>query len=131
MDSKQVFFDNADKLATLFTEKRNLQYGDSKYFNAEQIFGDDRYVGCKFIEVVTSDIKNNLQFWSFDGEHIFYQTEKCWYVIAPNPAGYLDVTMAIKGSWWRVDDFMNTHSCTVGKEWLKTQKDKYVKMFAN
>jgi len=128
---KNYFFHDKYQLAQMFTQENKSRYGETGKF-------EDKYcceyegIAMKPIEAFSNDISNNLQQWSYDKENIYYRTKDYWYVFSPDKENKKIIYMTRFGinSWIRLDDFANLHSIVgITKEWLNTQKDKYIKLF--
>ena len=79
--------------------------------------------GMKPIEAFENDIWFNLLKWCPNGNSIFYETYDYWYQYFWD-GKIIRCARHRKLTDERIETWMNLHSCSVGKDWLKKPMQK-------
>lgn len=117
--SQKFFFDSPGQLAQMFTQPNHHNpETQGKYLPS----------GLKPIEEFESDISYNLVAWSLSGNTILYMTENFWYEVWKEE-GVIKLSRHGRGQFTRMDTWMNLHSCSIGKKFLKDKKDLFIPAF--
>ena len=119
-----IFNDRRVFISALKSENQ-LSAQDAKFFGTPACFGD-KYMGTKLTEVSENDIRNNLIEWAVREDSVYYSTNFFIYIytLVHIEPPIIEVAMIDKKTYERWDSWMNVHSCSAGREWLKLPEQR-------